>query len=120
WITQRTGWPDGLANNIARQTVGYSGSVSSGAIAMAVVISATWIATMIWRIRCHPKAAWRGAMLCAVGLTSSWVLLVLLWMPTVDYVRSYRTMSTQLNQVIAQARQASSEPLCIQGSGLSQ
>jgi len=119
WVTQKTGWPEGLANNIARQTVGYSGSVSIGAVAMALIVTAIWVATITWRIRYNPKAAWRGAMLCAVGLTSSWILLVLLWMPTVDYVRSYRAMSAQLTQVIHQAQQAAGRPLCIQSSGLS-
>lgn len=120
WITQQSGWPEGLASNIARQTTGYAGSVSIGAVAMAVVVSVAWTAAMYWRIRFHPKAAWRGALLCASGLTSSWILLVLLWMPTVDYVRSYRTMSESLHQAILQVRQTSAIPMCISSIGLSQ
>ena len=120
WITQQTGWPHALATNIARQTVGYSGTVSTGAIAMAVVISVAWIATMFWRIRTNPKAAWRGALLCAAGLTSSWILLVLLWMPTVDYVRSYRAMSADVSLAIERAQAEAGRSLCISGVGLSQ
>lgn len=119
WITQQTGWPAQIAQNIARQTVGYEGSISPGAAAMAVVISLGWIGAMIWRLRMHPKAAWRGALLCAVGLTSTWILLVLLWLPTVDYVRSYRPMSAQIRQVIDQANQKAGKFLCVQGAGLS-
>lgn len=120
WITQQTGWPEGLATNIARQTVGYEGSISLGAVAMALVISAGWIAAMVWRLKRHPKAAWRGALLCAAGLTGTWILLVLLWMPTVDYVRSYRTMSAELAQAVTRIEQQTGKSMCIQSIGLSQ
>ena len=119
WFTQQTGWPSGLATNIARQTVGYTGLVSAGAIAMAVVVSAAWTAAIFWRLKRHPKAAWRGALLCAGGLTSTWILLVLLWMPTVDYVRSYRSMSAELSVALDQARLEAGEPMCIHAVGLS-
>ena len=119
WFTQQTGWPRGLATNIARQTVGYDGWVSPGAIAMALVVSAAWVAAIVWRLRLHPKAAWRGALLCAGGLTSTWILLVLLWMPTVDYVRSYRTMSAELALSIEQAQIDAGKPMCVNSIGLS-
>jgi len=119
WITQQTGWPTKLANNIARQTVGYEAQISWGAFAMALVISAAWVIMMAWRLRLHPKAAWRGALLCAAGLTSTWILLVLLWMPTVDYVRSYRPMSHQIKLALTQAEQDATDTLCIQSAGLS-
>ena len=119
WITQQTGWPTQIAKNIARQTVGYEGPISWGAFAMALVISAVWVGAIIWRLKLHPKVAWRGALLSAMGLTSTWILLVLLWLPTVDYVRSYRPMSAEIRQVIDQARQESGTLLCTQASGLS-
>jgi hypothetical protein len=86
---------------------------------MALVISAVWVGAIIWRLKLHPKVAWRGALLSAMGLTSTWILLVLLWLPTVDYVRSYRPMSAEIRQVIDQARQESGTLLCTQASGLS-
>ncbi len=119
WFTQQTGWPSGLASNIARQTVGYDGLVSPGAIAMAVVVSVAWIVAIVWRLKRHPKAAWRGALLCAGGLTSTWILLALLWMPTVDYVRSYRAMSNELAHAIEHAQVDQGKPLCINSVGLS-
>jgi|GEM_PF-52564 4-amino-4-deoxy-L-arabinose transferase-like glycosyltransferase len=118
WIAQQTGWPSGLARNIARQTVGYDGAFSGGAVAMALVISVTWMLVILWRLRRQPKMAWRGAVLCAAGLTSTWVLLVLLWLPTVDYVRSYRPMSTEIKSVINQAQIEAGQPLCVQATGL--
>lgn len=118
WIAQQSGWPSGMARNIARQTVGYDGAFAWGAVAMALVISLIWMLVIVWRLRLQPKMAWRGALLCAVGLTSTWILLVLLWLPTVDYVRSYRPMSTAINAVISQAQLEAGQPLCIQAVGL--
>ncbi|UOD51195.1 ArnT family glycosyltransferase [Orrella daihaiensis] len=119
WTTQQTGWPEKLAANIARQTVGYDSTISWGAFAMALVITGTWIGLIIWRLKLHPKFAWRGALLSAMGLTSTWILLVLLWMPTVDYVRSYRPMAAEVRQTIDQANQQAGQFLCAQSSGLS-
>lgn len=118
WITQQTGWPTKLAENIARQTVGYSSSLSWGAFAMALVITALWLAAGVWRLRLHPKFAWRGALLSAMGLTSTWILLVLLWLPTVDYVRSYRPMAVEIRQAIDVSNQNAGQFQCIQASGL--
>ncbi|MCD8505588.1 MAG: glycosyltransferase [Burkholderiaceae bacterium] len=119
WITQQTGWPEPLARNIARQTVGYDGAISWGAFAMALVITVIWIGAIVWRLKLHPKFAWRGALLSAMGLTSTWILLVLLWLPTVDYVRSYRPMAAEIRQTIDAANQRAGEFLCAQSSGLS-
>jgi len=119
WTTQQTGWPQQLANNIERQTIGYDGSISWGAFAMALVITAIWIGAIVWRLRLHPKFAWRGALLSATGLTCTWILLVLLWMPTVDYVRSYRPMAAELKQAIDLANEQAGKFLCAQSSGLS-
>lgn len=118
WVTQQTQWPAQLAKNIARQTVGYTGTISWGAFAMAIVITAIWAGAIIWRLRLHPKFAWRGALLSAMGLTGTWILLVLLWLPTVDYVRSYRPMAAEIRLVVDQANQNAGEFLCIQSRGL--
>lgn len=118
WFTQQTGWPSRLAGNIARQTVGYESVISWGAVAMALVISATWVGAIIWRLRFHPKFAWRGALLSAMGLTGTWVLLVLLWLPTVDYVRSYRPMAQDIAQTLERVSPDTLASPCIQSRGL--
>lgn len=119
WFAQQTGLPAGIARNVARQTVGYDGQISWGAVGMGLVITLAWLGVMVWRLRLHPKAAWRGALLCAAGLTSTWILLVLLWMPTVDYVRSYRPMSADIRVVIDQKEREAGRELCVQSTRLS-
>jgi len=118
WMTQQTGWPEQMARNIARQTVGYASVISWGAVAMAVVITVIWIGAIVWRLKLHPKFAWRGSLLSAMGLTGTWILLVLLWLPTVDYVRSYRPMAADIRLAVDQANQNAEQFLCIQSRGL--
>jgi hypothetical protein len=47
------------------------------------------------------------------------VLLVLLWLPALDYVRSYRPMSGQVKQALALAVANSGQASCLRAQGLS-
>ena len=58
-------------------------------------------------------------MLCASGLTITWVLLALLWMPAVDYVRSYRPMSSVIHQTLTKLPAQQGQIACYRAQGLS-
>ena len=66
-----------------------------------------------WWSGASPQALWRGTVLSAGGLTATWILLVLLWQPAVDYARSYRIMSGQLAQALEQNLRPGE---CVRGS----
>ncbi|MCY1533708.1 hypothetical protein D9M68_690490 [compost metagenome] len=102
WVALHFHWPAQISRNIARQTTGYEPAISWTAFALAVVFTLAWIALVVWRLRVKPQALWRGTVLSAGGLTVTWILLVLLWQPAVDYARSYRTVSGQLAQALEQ------------------
>ena len=72
------------------------------AFGLALLVTIGWVALVVWRLRVKPQALWRGTVLSAGGLTATWILLVLLWQPAVDYARSYRIMSGQLAQALEQ------------------
>jgi 4-amino-4-deoxy-L-arabinose transferase-like glycosyltransferase len=112
WVALHFGWPAQISRNIARQTTGYEPSISWVAFAIALVITLAWAALVVWRLRSHPSALWRGTVLSASGLTATWILLVLLWQPAVDYARSYRDMSAELNAALAQHRKPGE---CVRG-----
>lgn len=115
WVALHFGWPAKIAKNIARQTVGYEPEISWGAVLLALFVSAGWVVLVAWRLRARPAALWRGTALAAGGLTATWILLVLLWQPAVDYARSYRTASHEL----AAALRAHVRPgECVRGLGL--
>lgn len=96
WIALQTGWPEQISHNIARQTRGYDVFISWPATFIAALGTLAWIALVRWRLHSKPAGLWRGTVLSAGGLIVTWLLLVTLWMPALDYVRSYRGVSAQL------------------------
>ena len=100
WIALQTGWPRQIAFNIARQTRGYDVYISWPAIFIAVLGTLAWLSLVRWRLHTKPAGLWRGTVLSAGGLIVTWLLLVTLWMPALDYVRSYRQVSGELSAAL--------------------
>ncbi|MBF6615264.1 MAG: glycosyltransferase [Candidimonas sp.] len=115
WIALQTGWPRQIAHNIARQTRGYDVTISWPAVLAAVLGTLAWIALVRWRLHTKPAGLWRGTVLSAGGLIVTWLLLVTLWLPALDYVRSYRTVSGQLATALQTHRQPGE---CVRALGL--
>jgi 4-amino-4-deoxy-L-arabinose transferase-like glycosyltransferase len=115
WVALHFNIPAQISRNIARQTTGYEPVISWGAFTLAVIFTVAWIALVVWRLRVRPQALWRGTVLSAGGLTVTWILLVLLWQPAVDYARSYRTVSGQLAQALEQHKRPGE---CVRGLSL--
>lgn len=115
WVALHFGWPAQISRNIARQTIGYEPEISWMAALFAAVVSVIWISLVTWRLRTQPTALWRGTVLSASGLTCSWLLLVALWQPAVDYARSYRTVSAQLAQALNEHKRPGE---CVRGLNL--
>lgn len=102
WVALQTGWPPKISHNIARQTAGYDIFVHWPSVFIAVLGSISWLLLVRWRLHSKPVALWRGTVLSAGGLIVTWLLLVTLWMPVLDYVRSYRGVSQELSTVLEQ------------------
>jgi len=102
WIALQTGWPSQIARNIARQTEGFNAQISWLAFTLAALGTLAWILLVRWRLLSKPAALWRGTVVYAGGIVLTWLLLATLWMPALDYARSYRPVSRQLAQAIAQ------------------
>lgn len=119
WIALHFGIPKGISMNIARQTIGYVPHINWWSVIVALFVTAGWIWVVVWRVRYHPSVLWRGAILCAVGITTTWILLVLLWMPTVDYVRSYRPMSSEIKAELDKLGRTGQSAQCVRAQGLS-
>jgi len=87
-----TGLPAELANRFAVLEPGFAAEFSPFAFGMAVVFSAMWIVL----VNGAGRSAYRGVTHWAAGMTLAWGLLVALWLPWVDYGKSYRGMSAAL------------------------
>ncbi|NGR07466.1 glycosyltransferase [bacterium SGD-2] len=96
WVALHTGWPQQIHHNITRLTRGYEIFISWPSVFIALIGTAAWVGLVRWRLHNKPAALWRGTVLSAGGLITTWLLLVTLWMPVLDYVRSYRGVSAQL------------------------
>jgi len=115
WIALQTGWPAQIAANIARQTRGFDVHIAWPATLIAALGTLAWIALVRWRLRNHPAGLWRGTALSAGGLLTTWLLLATLWMPALDYVRSYRDVSASLAHALARDQRPGE---CIRTQGL--
>ena len=100
WFALQTGFPPKISHNINRLISGYEISVSWPALIIAIMGSIAWIILVRWRLIHKPLALWRGTVLSAGGLMITWLLLATLWIPVLDYARSYRQVSAELANVL--------------------
>jgi 4-amino-4-deoxy-L-arabinose transferase-like glycosyltransferase len=62
----------------------------------AVAVTLCWFSLARWRLARHPKVLWRSVVLSSAGTTLMWVLLMTLWLPVVNYSRTYRDVAEQI------------------------
>jgi 4-amino-4-deoxy-L-arabinose transferase-like glycosyltransferase len=103
WIAMVTGYPEPIANNVARFIPGYESQFNPLAFIVAVVITGLWLAIVRWRTSRAPKEIWRCLIISASGTTLMWVLLMTLWLPTINYAKTYRNVSARLIQAVPNA-----------------
>ncbi len=118
WAALHYKIPKQISLNIARLTTGYEPHIAWWSVIAAAVATLCWVAIVVWRLKWNPSVLWRGSMLCASGVTITWALLVLLWLPAVDYVRSYRPMSAQIKQVLTTLSNTPGQLACVRAQGL--
>jgi 4-amino-4-deoxy-L-arabinose transferase-like glycosyltransferase len=77
---------------------GFIPSFNPIACGIALVFTAGWIAIIIL----SQRSPYRGVTRWAAGVTLAWALVVTLWMPSIDYGKSYRAMAESLKAQLAQ------------------
>jgi len=96
WNAMVFGWPARLARQAVRLEPGFVGHFSLIACLFAVVLTLIWF----WLIVTSPRSPIRGIMHWMAGLTLFWVLIAVLWMPWIDYGKSYRPLSAALAKAL--------------------
>ncbi len=89
WIALQTGVPQQPAANVARLAPGFEHSFSLLPFALAVLATLAWAWLVRWRVGRNRSAIWKSLVLPAGGATLCWLLLMTLWLPVLDYARSY-------------------------------
>ena len=96
WLAAQTGFPHPLARNLARLVPGFVPHFGVLPFACAIAATVCWFVLVRWRIARHPKVLWRSVVLSSAGTTLMWVLLMTLWLPMVNYSRTYRDVALQI------------------------
>lgn len=109
WSGMVFGWPERLAQRAVRLEPGFVGTFSLFHAIAAIAVSLAWI----WMIFTTPKAPMRSIMHWMSGLTLFWFLVAMLWMPWIDYSKTYRPVSNTLAKVIE------NHPGCLANANLS-
>ena len=96
WIAMQTGMPKQPAANVAKLAPGFEPSFSWLTFLAAVVATLAWAWLVRWRAGRQRAAIWKSMVLPAGGATLCWLLLMTLWLPLLDYARSYAPLSRQV------------------------
>ena len=92
WSAMVFGWPERLARQAVRLEPGFVGQFNLIACVFALLTTALWF----WLILTSPRSPMRGIMHWMAGLTLFWLLIAALWMPWIDYGKTYRPLSASL------------------------
>ncbi|NDP37258.1 MAG: hypothetical protein GZ093_00670 [Rhodoferax sp.] len=113
WIAMQTGVPRQPAANVARLVPGFEHSFSLADFLIALVATLAWAWLVKWRVGRHRAAIWKSLVLPAGGAALCWLLLLTLWLPLLDFARSYAPL-VRRTLVIFQH-----QPPCVEIYGLS-
>jgi 4-amino-4-deoxy-L-arabinose transferase-like glycosyltransferase len=112
WISMQTGVPAKPAANVHKLAPGFEPSFSLVAFLLALAATVAWAWLVRWRTGRHRLVIWKSLVLPAGGAALCWLLLMTLWLPVLDFARSYAPM------VRAVTRQMD-RPGCVEALGLS-
>jgi len=113
WLAVQTGVPAKPAANVAKLAPGFMPSFSALAFAAALLATLAWCALVAWRAKRNRQVIWKSLVLPAGGAALSWLLLMTLWLPMLDYGRSFAPQMAGVRAALAGARG------CVAGYGLS-
>ncbi len=112
WVAMQTGVPAKPAANVAKLAPGFEPVFQWPAFVAALLGTVAWAALARWRTGRHRTALWKSLVLPAAGATLCWLLLMTLWLPALDYGRSFAPQMREVRRVVGDAP-------CVQVYGLS-
>ena len=100
WIAMQTGTPRQPAANVAKLAPGFEPTFSFFAFLVALAATLAWAWLVRWRVGANRAAIWKSLVLPAGGATLCWILLMTLWLPLLDFARSYAAISRQVATLV--------------------
>jgi hypothetical protein len=89
WVAMQTGVPAKPAANVARLAPGFVPHFSLAPFLFALTATLAWAWLVRWRTGRHRAALWKTLVLPAGGAALCWMLVMTLWLPVLDFARSY-------------------------------
>jgi hypothetical protein len=111
WISLQTGVPPTPARNVARLAPGFVPSFGLLSFLLALAGTVAWVALVRWRTARSREAIWKSLVLPAGGAALGWLLVMTLWLPALDYARSYAPL-------VQHVRARMDAPGCVEVFGL--
>ncbi len=96
WIAKQTGWPAQLAKNAFKLAPGFKPEFNLIAFVVAILGTIGWFALVHWRVSRRPSVLWRAVVLSSGGVILCWLLLMTLWLPWINYGKSYAGVARQI------------------------
>ncbi|MFN4330205.1 MAG: hypothetical protein ACK4FF_15175 [Limnobacter sp.] len=98
WSAATFGFPAKIAANFEKLSPGYVPEVIGLELAVALLATLGWVKLVVWRTTSRQKALWRPMVLSCGGIILIWLLMMTLWIPRIDYAKSYKAVGLTLNQ----------------------
>ena len=100
WLAMQTGWPPQPAANVTRLAPGFAPTFEIFPLLVALIGTGLGVWLVHWRVGRHRTALWKSLVLPSAGAALCWLLLMTLWLPLLNYARSYVPLVKQVKQVI--------------------
>lgn len=100
WVAMQTGVPAKPAANVARLAPGFIPEFSWFLFGVGALATIAWFWLVKWRVGRHRQAIWKSLVLPAAGSTLCWLLLMTLWLPLLDFGRSYGPLSRRIASLV--------------------
>jgi 4-amino-4-deoxy-L-arabinose transferase-like glycosyltransferase len=100
WLSMHTGIPAQPAINVSRLAPGFSPQFSAIAFSVALIATLAWGSLVKWRAGRHQSVLWKSLALPAGGATLCWLLVMTLWLPLLDFARSYAPLVVKVRSMM--------------------
>lgn len=98
WLAMMTGIPERMARSFSRLEPGFRPVFQPLALAVAILLTFAWLYVLLR----SERTPYRSVLWWAAGTTLLWGLVMTLWLPWIDYGRSYRPVAVALKRSIPQ------------------